>query len=234
YPLTVGNYDTNSWLPAAASLVRGSNMLKYYGTFGGVSLGLSHSFGEQAGGSRLGSQNGASLQYTVGNLSLGAGAQQTISTVNSDYKNNAYNLSATYQAGPAKLFAGFFRIKDATGTTNYYIGANNSLAANNGGVVGQTRSDKGYFLGTTVQLNPAWTLTGAGYYDRSRNVTVQSVGSFGDGTRYAVVAVAEYALSKRTQLYGTVDYNRAKEAAAVELAGRGNVTTGGVGIRHIF
>lgn len=233
-PLTVGNYDTNSWLPAGASLVRGSNMLKYYGSFGPVALGVSHSFGEQAGNTRLGTQNSASLQYTAGKLSLGAGAQQTTSPTNTDYKHTAYNLSTSFDAGFAKLFAGFFRIKDDTGTTTAYFGANNSPAASAGGVAGQNRSDKGYFLGASFQAAPAWTITTAGYYDRSKNVTVANLGNFGDGKRYAVIGVAEYALSKRTQVYATVDYNRARDAAAVELAGDGKVTTTGVGIRHIF
>lgn len=233
-PLTVGNYDTNSWLPAAASLVRNSNMVKYYGSFGPVAFGVSHSFGEVAGNTRLGSQNSASLQYTVGKFSVGAGAQQTTSGTNSDFKNTAYNLSTSYDAGFAKVFAGYLHIRDETGTTTAYIGANNSPAANAGGVVGQARKDKGYFLGAAFQAAPAWTITGAGYYDRSENVTVANLGNFGDGKRYALIAVAEYALSKRTQVYATVDYNRAKDAARVELAGDGKVTTTGVGIRHIF
>jgi predicted porin len=233
-PLTVGNYDTNSWLPAGASLVRGSNMIKYYGSAGPVALGLSHSFGEQPGDSRLGSQNGASLQFTTGNLSLGAGAQQTYSTADRDEKHTAYTVAASYVAGPAKLFGGFFHIRDNTGTTTAYFGANNSPAAINGGIAGETRKDKGYFVGMSFQASPAWTLTGAGYYDRSRNITVSNVGGTGDGKRYAAVALAEYSFSKRTQLYGTVDYNRAKEGAGVELAGDGHVITTGLGIRHFF
>jgi len=232
-PLTVGNYDSNSWLPAGATLVRNSNMLKYYGTFGGLSAGLSYAAGEVAGSLRTGSQISSSLQYTIGNLSFGGGAQQTVSATNSANKDTAYNLSVSYAMGAAKLFGGYYSIKDATGTTTAYFAADNSTASA-GGIAGIQRDDNAFFLGSTYQLTPAWSLTGAGYYDKSKNVTVTGLGDLGDGTRYTLVGVAEYALSKRTQVYGTVDYNKAKNAASVELA-NGNQETGvSVGIRHIF
>jgi len=229
-PLTVGNYAANSWLPAGATLVRNSNMLKYYGTFGGFSAGLSWAMGEQAGSTRKGSQVSSSLQYTTGNLSVGGGYQQTVDTTTAANKDTAYNLSASYVIGAAKLFGGYYKIKDSTGTTSAYFALENSVASKSGGVVGLERKDDGYFFGTTYQLTPAWGLTGAAYYDKSKNVAVA-----GDsGKRYALVGVAEYALSKRTQVYTTVDYNKAKDAAQAELAGKNNVTGLSVGIRHIF
>ena len=232
-PLTVGNYDTNSWLPAGATLVRNSNMLKYYGTFGGVSAGLSYAAGEVAGSLRTGSQISSSLQYTTGNLSIGGGAQQTVSATNSAYKDTAYNLSISYVLGAAKVYGGYYKIKDSTGTTTSYF-AGNASAASAGGIAGIERVDNGYFLGSSYQLSPAWSLTGAGYYDKSQNVSVVKLGNLGNGTRYTLVGVAEYALSKRTQVYGTLDYNKVKNAASVELA-NGNDQTGlSVGIRHIF
>lgn len=233
-PLTVGNYDQNAWMPAGATLVRNSNMIKYYGTFGGFSAGLSYAMGEQAGSVKRGSQVGTSLQYTTGPLSFGGGYQQTVSPVNSDWKDTVYNLSASYTLGAAKLFGGYYRIKDTTGTTPAFFGVANSVASINGGIAGVERKDDGYFLGATYQATPAWSLSAAGYYDKSKNVTVAKVGNLGNGTRYALVGVAEYALSKGTQVYGTVDYNKAKDAALSELVGKDSVTGVGVGIRHIF
>ncbi|MFJ2986322.1 porin [Collimonas sp. NPDC087041] len=233
-PLTVGNYDQNAWMPAGATLVRNSNMIKYYGTFGGLSAGVSYAAGEQAGSVRRGSQFGGTLQYTTGPLSFGGGYQQTVSAVNSDWKDTTYNLSASYSFGAAKLFGGYYQIKDSTGTTPAYFGVSNSVAAINGGIGGVERKDNAYFLGATFQATPAWSLTAAGYYDKSKNVTVATIGNLGDGSRYALVGVAEYALSKRTQVYGTVDYNKAKDAAVSELVGKDSVTGVAVGIRHIF
>lgn len=233
-PLTVGNYDQNSWMPAGATLVRNSNMLKYYGTFGGLAAGVSYAAGEQAGSVKRGSQIGGTLAYTAGPFAIGGGFQQTVSPTNSDWKDTAYNLSLSYTLGAAKLFGGYYQIKDSTGTTPAYFGVSNSVAAINGGIAGVERKDNAYFLGATYQATPAWSLTAAGYYDKSKNVTVATLGNLGDGTRYALVGVAEYALSKRTQVYGTVDYNKAKNAALSELVGKDSVTGVAVGIRHIF
>ena len=92
------------------------------------------------------------------------------------------------------------------------------------------RKDNGYFAGVTWQATPRWAITGAAYYDQSKNVVED-----GDkGKRYALVAVAEYSLSKRTQVYGTVDYNKVRDAATGEIAGRTSQVGAGVGIRHIF
>lgn len=237
-PLTVGNYDSNSWLPAAGTLVRNSNMIKYYGSFSGFSVGLSYAAGEQAGSARRGSQISSSLQYTTGPFSIGGGWQQTVSPDNSDYKDSTYNLSASYKIGAAKLFGGYYNIKDSTGLyTSAYMAMSNSVASA-GSVAGVERKDKGYFFGTSYQATPALSLTGAFYYDKSENVSVKNLGNLGDGKRYAVVGWVEYALSKRTQVYTIVDYNKAKDAARAELtgqsSGKDNLTTVGIGIRHIF
>ncbi|QDD67123.1 porin [Herbaspirillum seropedicae] len=243
-PLTVGNYESNSWLPAAGSLIRTSNMIKYYGSFSGFNLGLSYAAGEKAGSTRTGSQISSSLQYTTGPFSVGGGWQQTVSALNSSYKHTTINLNASYKIGAVKLFGGYFNIKDDAGLTPTYISMPGSLAANAvdsngvGGTLGIKRKDNGYFLGTSYQATSALSLTGAFYYDKSQNVSINGLGNVGDGRRYALVGWAEYALSKRTQLYTTIDYNKAKDAARYELpgqaAGKDNVTSVGVGIRHIF
>lgn len=54
------------------------------------------------------------------------------------------------------------------------------------------------------------------------------------GNRYTGVLLAEYSLSKRTQVYGTVDYNKVTGGVTTELPGKNNQTGAAVGIRHIF
>ncbi|AYR24371.1 porin [Herbaspirillum rubrisubalbicans] len=245
-PLTVGNYASNSWLPAAASLVRTPNMLRYDGQFGPVAASASWAFGEKAGSIRTGSQFSSALRYTAGPLSLGGGYQQTVDATNSSFKDTVWNLSASYDFGPAKIFGGWFNIKDRTGTTGAFMAADSdvgtssqwTVASTSAATPGNQRKDNGFFLGSSYKATSALTLTGAFYYDRSKNVSYVSTGNVGDGKRYAVVGWADYALSKRTQLYTTVDYNKAKDAAVYELtsspSGKTSVTTVGVGIRHIF
>jgi predicted porin len=76
-------------------------------------------------------------------------------------------------------------------------------------------------------------LTGAFYYDHMRNAATADA-SLGSGTRYTAVALAEYALSKRTEVYGTVDFNRVNGAATVELPGRSNQAGFALGLRNFF
>jgi predicted porin len=95
---------------------------------------------------------------------------------------------------------------------------------------GLNRKDNGYFAGVTWQATPRWAITGAAYYDQSKNVVED-----GDkGKRYALVAVAEYSLSKRSQIYGTVDWNKVNDAASGEIAGKTSQLGAAVGFRHIF
>ncbi len=245
-PLTVGNYASNSWLPAAGTLIRTPNMVRYDGDFGPVSAAASWAFGETAGSVRTGSQFSSALRYTAGAFSVGGGFQQTVSATNSSYKDTVWNLSASYDFGPAKIFGGWFNIKDSTGTTGAYMAADGDVGSSSqwttastvAATTGNERKDNGFFFGSSYKATSALTLTGAFYYDKSKNVSYSGLGNVGDGKRYALVGWADYALSKRTQLYTTVDYNKAKDAAVYELtnsaSGKNSMTTVGVGIRHIF
>ncbi|MBB5505520.1 putative porin [Paraburkholderia sp. JPY681] len=59
-------------------------------------------------------------------------------------------------------------------------------------------------------------------------------GPVGSGYRYTFVGLAEYALSKRTEVYGTVDFDQVSGAASVELPGRNNQTGVALGLRTTF
>ncbi|MDQ8033489.1 porin [Bordetella genomosp. 1] len=222
-PLTVGNYVQNSWLPVAMSRARSSNSVRYRNNqLAGFDVILSYAFSDSFEDHKLGRQYGGTLSYTTGPFSIGGGYQLTNSAADSDLEQRVWNVNASYNFDPVKVFAGYFNGRDETGWVNAVMGS--ELPTN-----GLQRKDNGYFLGATWQATPRWAITGAGYYDRSENVQED-----GDkGKRYAFVVVAEYALSKRTQLYGTVDYNKVKDAASEEIS-RGSQVGAGVGIRHIF
>ncbi len=221
-PLTVGNYDQNAWLPAAMSRVRTNNMTKYANTFGDLSMVLSWANGEDWDDHKAGQQYGASLRYTIGQLGLGAAYQQTYAGTDSDLRQRVWNLNASYQFDGAKLFVGYYNGRDETGWVNGVMGGTTTANLD--------RKDNGYFAGVTWQATPRWAITGAAYFDQSKNVEEE-----GDkGKRYALVAVAEYSLSKRSQLYGTVDWNKVSDAASGEIAGKSNQVGAAVGFRHIF
>ena len=119
---------------------------------------------------------------------------------------------------------GFMNVNPQETTTRNLVPAGGNFAAN-------PREDMLFFTGVTYQLTPALALTGAFYYDDIDNKNGIAGNS---GKRYTGVLLAEYALSKRTQVYGTVDYNKVKDGVITELPGKSNQTGMAVGIRHIF
>jgi predicted porin len=246
-PLTVGNYSGNEWLPVAlANGGRADNMVKYTGKFGGLSVAAGYSFGANSastgpngfsgqipGSLSAGSQYSLALSYTTGTIALGGAVQQTRD--NSNNRMTVYNLDATYTMGAAKLFTGYYHSADNTGFVD------NTLYALGNGIAtftppkGADRKDNAFFAGATFHATPAMQLTAAGYYDHSQNAAFNLSGtSFGSGRRYTVVGLAEYSLSKRTQIYGTVDYNHALGVAAIDFPGKSNQTEIGIGMHHAF
>ncbi len=223
-PLTVGNYAENSWLPVAMSRARSSDSVRYRNNkLGGFDVILSYAFGSDFKDHNLGKQFGGTLAYTDGPFSIGGGYLKSYSDTNADYHQRVWNLNASYQFDSVKVFAGYFNGRDRTGWVNAVMGS----AVNPQGL---ERKDNGYFAGATWKATGQWSLTGAAYFDSAKNVQKD-----GDkGKRLALVGVAEYALSKRTQVYGTVDYNKVYDASSVEIAGRSSQVGAGMGIRHIF
>jgi predicted porin len=227
-PLTVGNYAQNSWLPVAMSRARSSDSVRYRNNkLGGFDLILSYAFGDSFDDHKLGQQYGGTLTYKEGPIIVGGGYQLTRSDTDAANTQRVWNLNAAYQLfDNTKLFVGYFNGRDETGFVNAVMGVPSDDIQQ-----GLERKDNGYYTGVTWQpMGTAWTLTGAAYFDTSKNVLEE-----GDkGKRYALVAVAEYALSKRTQLYGTVDFNHVYDASTAEIASRGSQLGVATGIRHIF
>jgi predicted porin len=161
-----------------------------------------------------------------------------------------WSVGGNYGFGPAKLYLGYLDSSDATGCVNSSLNCvgNSSFGLNLYGNAtsgagltpgATTRRDHVGMGGITYQATSALALTGAFYYDSISGAELTAGNS---GKRYTAVLLAEYSLSKRTQVYGTVDYNKVKGAALPELSGGGNAqgtgesnqTSFGVGIRHSF
>ncbi|MGI4861349.1 MAG: porin [Janthinobacterium lividum] len=233
-PLTVGNYDQDGWLPGALGYgLRQNNSVKYNGQFGGLNVEGMYSFGGVAGSIAASSMYGATASYTIGGLSVDAGYQQ-----NSDAANNKYkviNVSAVYAFQSVKAFAGWLHGQDNTGIVDLYMAASDSPAANWSTPVTKTnRIDDGFYAGSTWQVTSPLLLTAAAYYDRARNALEADGVTLGRGTRYSGVLLAEYSLSKRTEVYGTVDFIHGTGAATADFPGRNNQTGVAVGMRNVF
>jgi predicted porin len=243
-PLTVGNYFENAWLPVALGAgLYADNAVKYNGTFGGLSIGAMYSFGtnftstgangfsgQVPGHMGAGNMYGFTASYTVGPLAVGGGYQQN--SDNSSNKQKIWNANIVYTIGSAKLYAGYLHSTDDTGFVDSVLSQRN-LVSGVDILKGSGRRDDGPFAGITYQLTPALMLTGAFYYDHMKNAATGG-GATGSGNRYTGVALAEYALSKRTEVYGTVDFNKVTGAGDVELPGRSNQTGVSIGLRNIF
>jgi predicted porin len=238
-PLTVGNYDQDGWLPGALGYgLRENNSVKYNGQFGGLNVEGMYAFGNVAGSTGADNMYGLTASYTFANLSLDAGYQQ-----NSDAENNKFkvvNVGAVYAIGSVKAFAGWLYAQDNTGMVDLFMAAANSPAANPAAapVTNTDRIDNGFYVGSTWQVTPPLLLTAAGYYDHSHNGREPAGATLGTtldtGERYSAVLLAEYSLSKRTEVYGTVDYTHGSGSALSDFPGHNNQTGVAVGMRNIF
>jgi len=243
-PLTVGNYFENAWLPVALGAgLYADNAVKYDGTFGGLNVKAMYSFGTDStstgangfsgqipGHLGAGNMYGFTASYAFGPLSVAAGVQQN--SDNSNHKQTIFNANAVYAFSTAKIYIGYLHSKDDTGFVDSTL-SQRDLTLGVDILKGSGRKDDGPFAGVTWQATPALLLTGAFYYDHMKNAAIGG-GALGSGNRYTGVAVAEYALSRRTEVYGTVDFNKVTGAATVELPGTSNQTGVSVGIRNIF
>lgn len=226
-PLTVGNYTANSWAFYMTD-ARIDNAASYDASFGHLHLGATYGFGQQPGSLSKNAYWGARASYDLGPLSFGGVYQEL-----HDIANNAqrmWGVAARYTTGPAKLFFGYMGGHDATGIVDASLN-DPSRTVSTGSFVANPRKDSTFFTGITYQATPALSLTGAAYYDDIKNVNGISGNS---GKRYTGALWADYALSQRTQLYATLDYNKVDGGAYTELPGKSNQTGVAVGIRHIF
>lgn len=233
-PLTVGNYDQDGWLPGALGYgLRENNSIKYNGQFGGLNVEGMYSFGGVAGSTGANNMYGLTASYAFGSLSLDAGYQQ-----NSDAENNKFkvvNVSAVYSFTTVKAFAGWLHAQDNTGMVDLFMAAANSPAAGwSTPVTNTNRIDDGFYVGSTWQVTTPLLLTAAGYYDHTRNALNSDDTTLGRGVRYSAVLLAEYSLSKRTEVYGTVDFIRGTGAATADFPNRNNQTGVAVGMRNVF
>lgn len=252
-PLTIGNYTGNSWMYYSLTQLRRNNVVSYSGSFNGLDVGASYGFGEtpgsftKAGGTPTTQNQGSNTPYfgvraayTYGPFGVG-GVYQEIRDPNGN-KQQMWGAAGKYTIGPAKIFLGYIGGRDRTGqmdnilnnaavvttTRNPAADTRGTAAANS-----NPRKDTLGYVGATYNVTPALALTGAFYADYVEGKNAIA-GSDGKGRRYTAAFIAEYSLSKRTQLYGAADFNKVSGATTTELPGRNNQTSFGAGIRHIF
>lgn len=228
-PLTVGDYWQDSWVfnPVGPFLFTNSSV-KYAGDFGGLHLEGMYGFGNVTGSVGQNSMYGFTASYQLGSLSADVGFQQNdVQSKKFNIVNVGVNFALTTQL---KILGGWLHSQDNTGLADVDMQQSGAPTLPR---VSPNRIDDSLYAGTQWQVSPPLAVTVAGYYDHARNAA-RLDGSLGVGTNYSATVLAEYSLSKRTEVYGTVDFTRGTGAFLADYPGRNNQTGVAVGFRNIF
>lgn len=226
-PFDSMGYSANySWVTSAGAtgsrkdgmLTSVSNLVKYQGQFAGVKLGATVGFGEVAGETRNGAKYAVGLGWGTGPFSVAAtyDRNNSTSTANTPYdRATSAHLAAGYQLSDAWKFSLGYRYYKKTLATG----------------AADLRSDF-FWGGVTWKFTPAMSVMGAIYYQNIKNVANDA-----DPIMYSLRL--KYALSKRTDLYLSTAYAKARNNQLVGLsrddAGFGRSQFGTtMGMQHRF
>lgn len=230
---------------------RSDNTAYYAGTFGPVTLRASYTFGGVPGSMPSGSKWAGGLSYDdnilAGNLKLGAAFSRDVSngstspvsnanpfpnSGNTTYNTDTYSVGGAYAYGPIKGMAGYI-YKKADGQT---------LVAGGIGSYNQNTWFVGFGYSTPINVDLSLA-----YYRHKQNG--KDTVNYSDGKADVVVFIADYKLSKRTDLYATYDYTRTGKGDGLQysympisLSNDSGITTNTkntrsgytVGVRHRF
>ncbi|CAG9182899.1 porin [Cupriavidus respiraculi] len=220
-------YSSTAQAPEFAS--RADNAVKYVGKFGGLTASALYSFqrdgAEVAGSNVFGREMGALLSYSAGPFSIGAAYDDLhVGTPTAqDPVIRRATVAGTYAFGPAKAFVGYRWAKAYDGAVLP-------------GATGGSSSSNLYWAGLAYQMTPAFSLSGAAYYQDFRNTGADP---------WQFVVTGDYALSKRTDVYTSLSYAMNKDGSALGVSGFNSGTTFNVepgkdqfgavvGVRHKF
>ncbi|WP_227470362.1 porin [Massilia sp. YMA4] len=196
------------------------NLVKYSGSTGDFKYGLSYGMGEQASNGGDSAKYAAAVSYESDGLGLMATWERvngnTVALTGRRDAARVAHLGAYYAAGNLKFWA---------------AGRNYRLEP--GAIAADVKANT-YWTGVAYKPVPNVTLTGAVYY-----MDVKNTAAGKDADPLMFVARYRHALSKRTDLYATVAYAKAKHDQLVGLSrddpGFGDTQRGAmVGIQHRF
>jgi len=176
------------------------NIVKYSLETGPLKFGATYAFGEQSTGTADGARMQVAATYTAGMFSVIGSAEQGIG--NKVAATNRHDTSNIYHLG-GMVTAGDFKVQ--------LVGRSYKTESNNR-LLPDVRANT-YWAGLTYKTGPALTLVGAIYYTDVRNVAART-----DADPKMYVTRARYALSKRTDVYVTAAYAKAKNGKLISLS----------------
>lgn len=240
-PLNWGGIDSVAWHSALTG-TRFDRTAKFHGDALGLKYSLLYGFGDSSNDHRSNETYGGTLGWSRDPLTLIGGYQET----RDDAKHRARNWTAggTFGYGNSKLYAGYIdsRLDSGFGLSSWVTQSNSPPAAQSltyqdtglwVDVDGQGRHDQMYLVGISAEAAPKTTLTIGYMNDRVTNVPQEF-------RRETIYGVADYALSKRTDAYLLVDYNRNSNDVPLQRtlnslpASQSQQTGAMVGVRHRF
>lgn len=224
---------------------RASNMVKYLAEFGPVRGALQYSFDENNTFAKAGAgvspggaikTAGGYLRYSQNGISAGAGYLGT--TLPAGTKVDAWTLGGSYRVGAWYLNLGYGlnKRKDAfpSGVGGLVDqGLLNSFwtgSSNGGFLAGDANKRQMYKVGFGYQITPQINV-GAHYYHAKQSGSATGASN---GKADFMVAVMDYAFSKRTDAYVALDHTKSSDGARLDANGASKRTGFTVGLRHRF
>ncbi|WP_321814796.1 MULTISPECIES: porin [unclassified Paraburkholderia] len=163
-----------------------NNTISYLGRVGGLRYGASYSPGGVAGNARAGTNVSFMTLYQWSGGLAGFGYQKQWNAAATQWAET-FQGGGSLVFGPARVFLSYADLN---------VSASAAGAPN--------RHDQMPGVGIVYLPTPAIQLTAALYYDRATHLANAKQG---DGHKLTTYAVAEYYLSKRTEIYAEADFN---------------------------
>lgn len=213
-PIGGGNVTATDWELVFIGC-RYDNTLDYTNKFGPVDVELQQSLGGQPGSFSHGSTTSGSLYYNFSAGKVGVMGQQ--STDAESHKLVVGSAGVNYGVGPLKFYGYYIYAKRDAGFAAGGAGtatplANASFMSNAmtaSGPQTSDRVDQFFKLGVTYQMLPELHFVVAYAYDHAKNVAPSK-----NGTMMTLYGIADYSISKRTDVYLEVDDSHISGASA--------------------
>jgi predicted porin len=208
--ITIGGYGSNPWIPYDFSFqpevtmsggIWTSNQVQYQARFSGVTLATAYAFGGVAGHASYGSQFGAAAAYAPkgGPLNLGGAYEESRDSVNGSTAK-AWTFGGAYVWDGTRVALGYIVNRADPGFSNF---ANGPFTAQALAALKYTDFSRRRMIlgGITQALGDAWHFAVNVWRTLQDGKTAAQ-----DGSAWQYQFVADYNLSKRTDVYVEADY----------------------------
>ena len=245
--ITIGGYGSNPWIPYDFSFqpevtmsggIWTSNQVQYQARSHDVTFAAAYAFGGVAGHTSYGSQFGAAAAYAPkgGPVNVGGAYEESRDSVNGSTAK-AWTFGASYTWDMTRFALGYIVNRNDAGFTNFANGPFTApvLAALKYSDFSRRRMILG---GITQQLGAAWHVAANVWRTLQDGKTPAQ-----DGSAWQYQLVADYNLSKRTDVYVEADYAlyrgdligaQLQGVNSVGLSQKGSQIGMMAGLRHLF